>query len=1373
MTTLIKIFLAVVALFAYSCVTDVTEDLGVKVDGDQTTEITISLEESRTQLGEKAGNLYPLYWSEGDQISINGNASQPLGSNFDGSASATFTVNGTLLPPFGITYPAAPAGQVIFAENQTHVSNSTFGKGVSTMYAYSTDGTTGEVKHLTGVLKIGVTGSATLTYAQISTIDRAPIAGAFDLNFESGEASPTPYASSVINYNFPITADAEGLSLSNEPQYLHIAVPAGEYNELYVTLYDNQGGVMYAIIKADDEKPLAAGMLREFTNSIAYTPNADVFVIKDAASLLDFAAQAATLTKDVLFVADVDMSGQAWTPIEGYAGAIHGNGYAINGLTAPLFGITNASIKGLHLTNVNINETENPNVGALARQIVANDSVAPVIEHCSTSGNITVNCPNYAFKNESVYHEFSIGGITGSALGASLLNCENHVNINIKQIVSHSLALNIKPGIGGLVGALSYHQRTDKSRVLAAFANCTNYGNLSIENGTYQEGDTTGYIQNNIGGCLGIQFMNNYTTFENIVNHGNITVDATFLAQTANIAGVVAWCYSTTATNLHNHGAITWNSHDIYPARISGVIGMLAKDNTSGSYASHLYNHGDIKINKGIKINNKFLVSGCVAEHEDGVTLGQISNCENNGDITVEADMIDNNTAFRIAGIVSYSPIEATDLVNNGDITVSSRLYNAESAAYYLCIAGVSAYKATKGITNAKNTGDITFSGKVETKSDATASVKDACRLNLGGIMGFGNGVCGSGLYNEGEITIDNASFAGQLRMGGTVGQANAKVADAHNSGNIFVKGTTSIGSQLILGGIAGYARGANDSTNSGDITIESTVTVESEARVGGCMATLQNNPIDNFTNSGTISVQGTYKSVAYVGGVAGKAEKNISNSKNLGSITLNGTFANTVNLSGIVGASNQVISDCTNEGAITANGKYSAPVYLGGAVGFPENSVSDCTNKGAITLDANINAATSCGVGGLIGFNNDCDKTGVHTNLTNEGTITVKGSSTYTIYTGGILGNINMANKHTNLVNKESGVITVAMDEGSTGNAYIAGIGGLIQDSTYELYNYAAINVSGHYAAINLGGLIAADNVYTRSGHKNYGDITVSATATGGAWIGGICSGDEYGQDWINTANYGDITITKEASIAKSLFVGGIYGKLDVPGQAVNFVSCVNEGNITISGRSGFASGTFSLAIGGLAGSLRPSADGGTITITDGFINKGNITFDGNHEGAGSVMIGGITGVLGIREAATAWTGTLVNVGNITCTGTFTSSGYAGGLVGTSTVPFTNGKSFCKIDALGFTGAGLICGSTRETATATNCHCGGIITESGANADGDPVSKEVVVTADNYYKYIYGAESDAETAVADKCGFISAIDATPVDSTGAPIVTE
>ena len=75
MKNLTKIFMAVVAgMFAFACVTDTTEDLGLQVGGanDTTVELSLSLEESRTQLGEKVDGLYPVYWSAGDKISVNG-----------------------------------------------------------------------------------------------------------------------------------------------------------------------------------------------------------------------------------------------------------------------------------------------------------------------------------------------------------------------------------------------------------------------------------------------------------------------------------------------------------------------------------------------------------------------------------------------------------------------------------------------------------------------------------------------------------------------------------------------------------------------------------------------------------------------------------------------------------------------------------------------------------------------------------------------------------------------------------------------------------------------------------------------------------------------------------------------------------------------------------------------------------------------------------------------------------------------------------------------------------------------------------------------------------------------------------------------------
>ena len=107
MKNLFKFLLAVVALAVVGCTTDTTEDLAVKIDnGNGSTAVTISLEQSRTQLGEKVEGVYPLYWSKGDAIAINGVASAPLGDGSDGSAAATFSFDGEVVYPYNIVYPA-------------------------------------------------------------------------------------------------------------------------------------------------------------------------------------------------------------------------------------------------------------------------------------------------------------------------------------------------------------------------------------------------------------------------------------------------------------------------------------------------------------------------------------------------------------------------------------------------------------------------------------------------------------------------------------------------------------------------------------------------------------------------------------------------------------------------------------------------------------------------------------------------------------------------------------------------------------------------------------------------------------------------------------------------------------------------------------------------------------------------------------------------------------------------------------------------------------------------------------------------------------------------------------------------------------------
>ena len=57
MKNLTRIFMVAMALFAYSCVTDTTEDLGVQLGANGQSEIALSLEESRTHINDKAISL--------------------------------------------------------------------------------------------------------------------------------------------------------------------------------------------------------------------------------------------------------------------------------------------------------------------------------------------------------------------------------------------------------------------------------------------------------------------------------------------------------------------------------------------------------------------------------------------------------------------------------------------------------------------------------------------------------------------------------------------------------------------------------------------------------------------------------------------------------------------------------------------------------------------------------------------------------------------------------------------------------------------------------------------------------------------------------------------------------------------------------------------------------------------------------------------------------------------------------------------------------------------------------------------------------------------------------------------------------------------
>ena len=1044
MKTLTKLFLAAASgVFALSCVTDATSDLAVKHGDGPTTEITLSLEESRTQLGEEADGVYPLYWSEGDAISANGVASNALTAQQAGSAVAGFVVSGELKPPYCIAYPAAAANQVLFAAQQTHASNTSFGAGVSTMYGYSENGLNVELKHLTGVLKIGVTGSATLSHAQISTVDRAPIAGAFDFDFATGVATATKASECVINYSF-----GEGATLSSNPTYLHVAVPAGTYDELYVTLYDNAGGVMYATVKADENKPLSAGKVRAFSNAINYAPNNAVYVISDAASLKAFAEAAPSLEKDALLVADIDMSGEAWTPIDGYTKTINGNGYAIKGLTAPLFTTTSASIKGLHLVDVNISASEERTLGALVSTYTGTH-----IANCSVSGNITLTRDD----SKSNYIGALVGDIT-TAENFEILNCVNNCAVTVT--VSGASA-SYTTNVAGIVG------KTDDvaDTVVATIKGNTNNGAISLL-GTAKSPLRVGGVLGNCGYVdLNVEDCHNTAA----ISVG--TTDAEFsTSEGMRIGGVIGSLYRATsgkaaylfyAKDCSNSGAVTINASVTAkkPTHLGGCIGTLCDDRGESMTIDNIDNSGVVSFN-GKENKGGLYVGGVVGW---GVNAIHMSNCDNlaSGSVTVDVESKTDDQTM-IGGLYgmnrtihrgeSSSKTTIKDCSNRA--TVTARLANSNQplncGGCFGRLFSYNAYVYDYTIENLDNYGSVVL--------DCTAQAEVS---HIGGVFGgFDDGFettktstycllknCDNIADAQGvnKIHVTNGSY-GTLYAGGIVGYSMISF-DAENCSNTMdylfdaneATSTNCFGglTAMIIATVANMESTVETFSNSGNITLDPKTRAVGFNMYSGFVTYLSSNAVkntvkaNNITNSGNIYLNDKIENEVVTGAFCGYLRNNktliMSNSTNSGSISVNSCKEKNLFVGGFVGSS---ISDNTNIATMSFTNCHNTATadvsvvsncdvkdteyFVGGFAGYTrgEAAFKDCSNAGDVTWSGSLVAGGS--IGGLVGRHNR----GVLAlnNVSNSGVVsagtTDKALSIGTkLFVGGILGNFGTTN--------------------------------------------------------------------------------------------------------------------------------------------------------------------------------------------------------------------------------------------------------------------------------------------------------------------------------------------------------------------------
>ena len=1352
MKKLIKLFSAVVvALLAFSCTTDVTEDLGVEVGGQTT--LTISLEESRTQLGEKVDGVYPLHWSAGDQISVNGIVSNALAEG--GSTSATFTLDGVLNYPYNVLYPASSANEVTFLASQSYIAG-TFAAGAAPMcgYAASEDNAI-QLQHLSGVLRIAVSGNKSLSSIVLEA-EQGTLAGTYTVDCATGALTLVEgTGSKSVTYTL-----GEGLALSSTATPLYIAVPAGTYGKVTVSLYAVSGEKM--VLQFDTtEKPILAGMVREFGEFEYVGALGNEAIIDSVDALIAFAANP---TKDARVTANLDLTGVQWTPIENFVHTFDGGNFEIKGLTAPLFGGANGSIKNVKLVDVNIVETVNPNVGALARYVQALGADPLTVDNCSVSGKVYVNVPDFVPTVKENLTDAAVGSLIGYVGGVHISNCHSSAELDIHQVYSASTSLVVITCGGGIVG---YVRNADNTPHTASVQNCTNTGAVNYTNAVEKL-----TISARIGGVIGAIHMNTLAT--GLTNSGDVTIKGPFgSTHTHNFGGIIGWATQMTCNNSKNYGTLSISGGYFGALNAAGIAGYF-----QDCAGTELHNYGPVSVAEDVEVYQT-VVAGAIGRHT-GITnieFSILSNVSNNAPVTVLSDMSETAATtgyYHVGGAVGWSQNNDHDIVNNkeGVLTVKSNLINAENNAYNLSIGGCVGYQTQNGTSNITNHAAMDIHCVVTTLETYTAY--DKVRLNIGGGIGYANanGDDMTAINNTGDIAV-YAHTVGCLRVGGSLAQtASGLVDNSENSGNITIKeGTTTVNDIMMIGGNLGCvgATGAKNLTNSGNIIFEKNLSCGNELHLGGNVG-WTNKVLTTLRNSGDITLQGG----------------------TVGALTSAANDDKILNLGGNVGWVDikLTMSDMENSGDITVKGlavKYTMSVA--GNVGRYNSdtggSGTNLKNSGAIYIDEKSSTNGGLYVGGCVAMLN-LHNSGALNTCENDAPITLKPSASGNVYVGGVTGYVDGSTDRT-LTNTKNGKITMELAKTVAGKTYaVGGVAGRMVDHSNPLTNYGDVEIKGTVAATAfISGIVGYPNNYNRVNTTNDCTITLDAEFTTACRVGGICGGGSYGAVYGNAHNAGKIHATKNSKFKGETYIGGFFG--EAKSQYLILNDCSNSAEILFEGESGVGgAATATLNIGGMFGHT-------TIlrSVQHGYTNSGDITFSGTHSSTAPLYIGGIFGhneaPINNNEAFTIYQkGTtaavtesvdgkdvnvtsevtdpiyyncqVINKGNVTCSGKFSGEAYVGGWAGFTAHPFTNAVVHCEINGGESKNVGMLMGIPYAEATkATKSQVGGTFV--GAYDIEDEEYKTVILDGANFYKYLYSSAIEQEVAVADECSYVSSIE--------------
>lgn len=1286
-----KLFVAVALLFAgVACTTDATEDLGVVAAGQ--TEIALSLESSRTQLGEKADGVYPLYWSEGDKILVNGVASEALSASDEGKANATFVVNGTVAYPYNIVTPAAEGVSsltsgcypVLFPAEQSYKAGNVDDKAV-VMYGYAEEGEAPTLYHLTGILRFEVKGAVTLSNLTVASTYGA-LAGTYDVNCSTGAlTAQSGSTSDTVTLSF-----GDGLTLGAEPTPIYVAVPAGEYGEVVVTLNTTSGEKM--VVKFNSSaKPVSAGKVREFT-PFEFVANAtdEAFVIDSKEALIAFAANP---TKSAVVTANIDMTGEVWTTIAEYGEyTFDGGNYEIKGLSAPLFGKSYANIKNVKLVDVNYEETTNAFSGAIACELCN-----ATMNNCSVSGNITINNTTYT-GSVGNYADVAYAGVVGLCNGGVMTNCTNNAKITLVSLAGETTcAVNAGGVVGGAVNGCKFNGLVNNGDIIFSGSTKKNF-----------------YLSGVVGRAQGIADQTPFTELNNCTNNGDITQTAESVCGQdlliGGITGVVTEVGKETVfSNLKNTGDITLGGKCRY-AYGAGIVSY-----TATSSFENCENTGKMTIVKGAQQTSGKLI-GLIYQ----VSGGSVKNCHNSGALAVEDDITFGHLV-KLSGLVDTfggDGAEMTNCTNSGTLTVGSISNTNDGNNGRLYMAG---------LVSTFNAGTISHCQNLKSAKFTTAANNFAYGFMIGGLIGYISPTTSlvdqvitlADCENKADLDIKTNAFS-TIYLGGALGQLWANKADlavnfvrVKNNGNITLGGTCTAGS-YVVGGITSYVLAEmhyNDCHNTGNVTVETTGDVGNVYQggfIGFSSHRTQNSPnacsFTNCSNSGKVVLKPTnVTGMAQIGGFIGRS---IPGGKSY--ITVGEEF--------------DYYTNCSNSGEIEVSGSGTiVNLWAAHFAGYMQQGsmLTDCTATTSSKITVSIAKVTSNAITGWTGH---CQQ--------------YSGGDKYSFVRCSNYGTVNATSTglpkfcHSGLVGSN-----YEADISVSGNMTVEAIDCVVKTTVNLSGKTTGALAHGGFCRYPYGG----GSVYTIKNFKNESTVNVTGTIGDNIESGGLCG---YISATLLVDKDTEIkeNFTVSGKVTKYVGYGGYWGNIN-HGSTTDKYEGTYSGNITITGTIGT-----NVVVGGIGAQHKAAIQLDNV-VSAGTIRFGTpekpLTINGTYVRIGGISCGGATGY--DDDNLVHSLNNVVNLTDITVENTkvaeTVTAFQVGGIFGYCSSPVDGATSYCTIKVVDIPNAqvGMFSGSARSaTSLATNCKFGGIFV--GEYDEEDEAYKEYTLDESNFYKYMYGS---------------------------------